>query len=148
MNIDICRCSSDHTRVSKTWTVLNSEPINARIKENTSVVDPVFILDDPGTLNFNYIVCPSTSRKYYVRDIEMMTGGRVAVHCHCDVLTSFASGIRSCEAIINKQNEDPKTSPYINDGSYVTLCKKVIQTYTFPQGFSACNNIIITAGGN
>ena len=147
MKIILGRTASDPRYLDKSVEQVK-EMSSAHIKENTSIVNPVFIIDYPGTVDFNYVTVASWGRKYFVKDITALTGDRLAVSCHVDVLSSFAGEIRNCEAIINKQQEDPKTSPYINDGSYVTLCKDVIQCYTFPQGFSACSNIFITAGGN
>lgn len=146
MNITIAKCSADHERIDKSYTAV--ETVNAIVKDDTSVVDPTFIIHNPGTVDFNYVVCATWKRRYFVRNITALPGERLAVTCHVDVLSSFASGIRAAEAIIDKQEYDSKTSPYINDGSYVTLCKKVVQCYQFPLGFSSRSNIVITAGGN
>lgn len=146
MTITLGRCGSDHERLDKSVTTVQT--LTAQIKDDTSVVDPVFIIHNPGTVNFNYVEAQEWGRKYFVRDITALSGERLAVSCHCDVLSSFKAGIRAASAIIDKQQNDHMTSPYINDGSYVMLCKKVNQIYSFPQGFSNKSTICITAGGN
>lgn len=146
MTISLARCFSDHERVDK--NVQYIETTTAHIKEDTSIVDPTFIMVNPGTVNFNYVSVPEWGRKYYVRDITALPGERLAVSCHCDVLSSFADGIRAASAIIDKQENDNMTSDYINDGSYVMLCKSVNQSYNFPMGFNSRSTILITAGGN
>lgn len=145
MTITIGRCFSDHERLDK--NVQSIETVSARIKEDTSIVDPTFILNNPGTVDFNYVVVPEWGRRYFVRDITALTGDRLAVSCHVDVLSSFAAGIRAAQAIIDKQQYENVSNRYIDDGSYVMECKDVIQAFTFPEGFSSQANILITAGG-
>lgn len=145
MTITIGRCFSDHERLDK--TVSNIETVNARIKEDTSVVDPTFIINNPGTVGFNYVDVPAWGRKYFVRDITALTGERLAVSCHVDVLSSFAAGIRAAQAIIDKQEQDDVASKYIDDGSYVMECRDTMQAFNFPNSFDSQANILITAGG-
>lgn len=146
MNIQLCSCADEAHRVTKTVTTLKT--LTAHIKENTSIVDPTFIIDNPGSVNFNYIKVTEWGRHYFVRDITALTGNRLAVSCHVDVLSTYASGIKACEAIIDKQQGDRMTSPYIDDGSYVMTCDKVIQSYNWPNGFNQHTTIVITAGGD
>lgn len=146
MTITLGRCTADHERLDKAVTTVST--LTAQIKDDTSIVDPVFIIHNPGTVNFNYVVVAEWSRRYFVRDITALTGERLAVSCHCDVLSTYAQQIRAADGIIEKQQYGAMTSPYLNDGSYVMECKNVIQSYNFPQGFSAASTILITAGGN
>lgn len=146
MVINIGRSTSDATRLSKDFTSIIS--LNAQIKENTDVVDPTFIIETPNTYNFNYVKVAAWGRDYFVRNITALPGNRTAVSCHVDVLSSFASQIRGCTAIIDKQRDTAKTSPYIDDGSYVVQCDQIIQSYNFPTAFNAQSTILITAGGD
>lgn len=145
MTITIGKCFSDHERLDK--VVSNIETVNARIKEDTSIVDPTFILNTPGTVDFNYVTVPAWGRKYFVRNIIAMPGERVAVSCHVDVLSSFASGIRAAQAIVDKQESQDIASKYIDDGSYVMECRDTMQAFNFPNSFDSQANILITAGG-
>lgn len=145
MTISLGKCFSDHERVDK--NVQYIETTTAHIKDDTSIVDPTFIMINPGTVNFNYVSVPEWGRKYYVRDITALPGNRLAVACHCDVLASFADGIRAASAIIDKQENDTLASKYIDDGSYVMECRDTIQCFTFASGFTSQANILITAGG-
>ena len=64
MTITIGKCFSDHERLDKVVSTIES--VNARIKEDTSIVDPTFILTTPGTVDFNYVIVPAWGRKYFV----------------------------------------------------------------------------------
>lgn len=145
MIINIGTSTSDAKRVNKNFTQLFS--INAQIKENTSIIDPTFIIEAPATVDFNYLKVPTWNRSYYIRNITALPGSRLALTCHVDVLDSFANEIKGCSAIIDKQAGTAMTTPYLDDGSYVVQCDRVVQSYNFPLSFSQQATILITAGG-
>ena len=146
MNILLGQVSDDPIRVTKTFGQTAS--LTAIIKEGTDIVNPTFIIQTPSQINFNYVKVADWHRSYFVREITALPGERFAVSCHVDVLSSFANGIKSCSAIIDKQQGKAMTSPYIDDGSYVVQCDQVIQSYNFPNGFNTHTTILITAGGD
>ena len=145
MLINIGKSTSDAKRVNKSFTLLFA--LNAQIKENTSIIDPTFIIEAPATVDFNYLKVPDWGRSYYIRNITALPGSRLALTCHVDVLDSFANEIKACTAIIDKQAGTAMTTPYLDDGSYVVQCDRVIQSYNFPLSFSQQATILITAGG-
>lgn len=146
MNIQVGYTRDEREKVDKSFTVV--ETVNAQMKEDTAIVNPVFILKSfNGIHNINYIYVPTLGRYYFVTEIKMLTGDRFSLHCKCDVLMSFKSSIRNCFAVIDKQQSTAISSKYIDDGSYVTECKDVVQSINFPSGFNKTSNIIITAGG-
>lgn len=146
MQVTIGTTLDEQNKLNKKVNVL--ETINAIIKENTSIIDPVFIINTPSSLIFNYIYCPDWHRYYFVKNITAMTGGRIGVECHVDVLNSFKDDIKKLSVIIDKQESVNKSSRYIDDNSYVLKCDKVLQSYPFPSGFDKQANILITAGGD
>ena len=145
MIINIGKSLSDAKRVTKSFT--QSLLVNAQIKEDTSIIDPTFIIEAPATVDFNYLKVPTWGRSYYIRNITALPGSRLALSCHVDVLDSFASEIKACTAIIDKQAGTAMTSPYLDDGSYVIQSSRVIQSYNYPLSFNHQATILITAGG-
>jgi len=146
MLIKIGRTTSEKNRLTKNFTQVAE--LNATIKEGTSIVNPVFIIHaqaNPGTLN--YVKAPDWNRNYHILDITALPGERLALKCHVDVLTSFASSIKACQVLVDKQQKDSVSSKYIDDGSYVTECDDVIQCYTYSKSFNNSSTIVITAGG-
>lgn len=147
MQIKIGYSKDEKNKVSKTFTVKHTYN-NAKLKEDTSIVNPTIILgtvDDLADVNYMYI--PTFKRYYYVNNIVALTGSRIALECACDVLNSFKSDIGKCKAIIDKQESTSLSSMYINDGSYVNDCRSVTQSLAFPSGFTSTDFILITAGG-
>lgn len=147
MQIRVGYTTDEKNKVSKSFKVTHTYN-SAILKQDTSIVEPTIILgtvDDLADINYMYI--PSFKRFYFVNNIIAMTGGRIALECKCDVLNSFKADIRKCKAIIDKQQSSSLSSKYIDDSSYVTECRTVVQAKEFPSGFSKSANIIITAGG-
>lgn len=147
MQIRIGYTTDERNKVTKNVTYTHTYN-GAILKQDTSLVNPVIILgteDDLASINYMYI--PNFKRYYFVNDITAVTGGRFAINCSCDVLMSFKSDILNCQAIIDKQQSSSLSSKYIDDNSYVTECRTVVQAKEFPSGFSKTSNIIITAGG-
>lgn len=145
MTITLGKCYDDHEYVDKAYTKVKDT--TAIIKEGTSIVDPTFILHTPSDLGFNYVIVPDWGRKYYVRNTTVLNAESIAIDCHVDVLASFASGIRACTGIIDKQENMSGEAKYIDDGSYVMECRDRVESYNFNNGFTSSAHILITAGG-
>lgn len=145
MQLKLYRCSDENERVDKNPVLLKT--INGQVKDNVSITRPVFIIETTSLSGLNYLYCTEYGRYYYITDIVVMTGKRIALHCKCDVLMSFRSQLRTCKAIINKQEFDDKSSKYIDDGSYVIQCNEVIESIEFPNALNGEQTILITAGG-
>lgn len=147
MQIKIGYTKDEPHKVDKTFTVKHTLN-NCVLKEDTSVISPTFILSTVSDFaDINYCYVSALKRYYYVNNIVCLVGGRIALECKCDVLMSFKEDIRKTRAIIDKQQSTNLSSNYINDNSYVTECRDVVQSYEFPSGFSKVSTIIITAGG-
>lgn len=147
MQIQVGYTTDEPNKVNKTYHNKHTYR-NCVIKENTSIIRPTFILttmDDFASVNYCYVA--SMNRYYYINNIVCLPGNRVALECKCDVLMSFKADILKTKAIIDKQQSSALSSNYIDDNSYVTECRTVVQATEFPNGFSKTANIIITAGG-
>ena len=80
---------------------------NVHLKENTSLVNPTFILSRVSIVSgviqqFNYLYCPNFKRYYFVKDVKYGIGGMLEIECRVDVLTSFKDDIIEHEAYIER----------------------------------------------
>lgn len=81
---------------------------NVTFLESTSIENPVFIIggvtDIAEFCAINYAYLPRLGRYYFVNDIAMETGGRVALKCSVDVLKTFSPDIDSMgKTLITRQ---------------------------------------------
>lgn len=70
---------------------------NVTFLESTSIENPTFMIggvtDIAEFCNINYAYLPRLGRYYFINDISMETGGRVALKCSVDVLKTFSKDI-------------------------------------------------------
>lgn len=116
-------------------------------REATSIVQPkIRIQGSIGDYkNCNYLTIPSFGRKYFVTDIISVGNGVVELTCRCDVLSSFASEIRSNTAVIARQEN--VYNKYLNDPAFkVYQNKRVTTHYLSGSGFTTAGYVLITSG--
>lgn len=107
MNIVLCKNASPENKANKSITVVST--ISGTLREDTSIVNPVFLVELDSVPTFNYVKVADFSRNYFVTDIISVAKKLWEIHCHCDVLTSFWSEIQSAECIISRSasNRNP-----------------------------------------
>lgn len=137
---------SENNVVDKNITQLGSD-LTGTLKDNCSIIDPIILIEDipDGNIsNLNYIYIPSFNRYYYVTNIEVENSHLFRLHCHVDVLKSFASGIRSNNAVISRQENNYNL--YLPDGAFKTYANPHYQIVKFPSGFSGYHYVLTVAG--
>lgn len=148
MELTIGVCYDDAKTVNKNYTVKGGYP-NTKVKDSTDIINPTFIISTPYKVEeMNYCYCEDWKRYYYIDNINVMNGERVALTCRVDVLMSFKDEIKNLDAVISKQKNVNKSNLYFNDGSFATLNKTESEVINFPSGFNEAGEyILITAGG-
>ena len=108
------------------------ESFNIVLKENTDIFRPTFIIQTSSNLwLYNYIDATSSfGRKYFITDIRSVGNDRYEVDAKTDVLSTWASEIRSNTAVIKRQER--LFNLYLDDPEYHVLNYEKIQTLQFP----------------
>lgn len=147
MQVTLCNTPSERNIINK--VIQDVISVNAVIKGELSVENPVLILDYTGdSNNINYMKIPELNRTYFINEIIKLTGQRYEVHGKSDVLESFKNDILNMNCIINKQQGATQANMYLDDGSFVLENKEFNSVINFPQGFNDTGEyILITAGG-
>lgn len=136
--------TSENNKLDKTIT--NITTLSGVLKQKTSILSPVLILEcDLSTLvNCNYLTIPSFNRSYFVDDIQSINNDMVEISAHCDVLTTYKNQIRQNTAIIKKQENE--WNLYLNDGSFKIYQNPNVITKPFPNGFNTFEFVLAVAG--
>ena len=116
------------------------------LKNETSIVDPVILIegDLSGYVNCNYMSIPVFNRSYFITNIRSIRNGLFEISAHCDVLSTYASEIRSNTAIVRRQAE--RWNLYVNDGVFKVYQNPMILTKEFPSGFNTMEFVLAVAG--
>lgn len=126
--------TADPRKLDKSAEFLqHSTDISATVKENCSIMNPDFIVSASivALQTCNYVQVPEWGRYYFVDDLYTMPGGRVAIRCHEDVLTSHASEIANLKLYLDRTQDESKRSKYLPDGSLPAETRRKCITLDF-----------------
>jgi len=145
-SITLCENLSENNRVTKSLTTIAT--LSGSLKENTSIINPSILIKSAMAqiTQANYFLIPAFGRAYFLRDVISRTSGLVEIQGHVDVLSSFASQIKSNRAVITAQEKD--WNLYLNDGTIRTYQNPLIGTLAFPNPLSSAFHYVLLVGGS
>lgn len=149
MNIELYVNHSEKNKINKNIT--DKVTYTGSLKDETSVLNPVFRVKAQSIIGKNYAYIPLFNRYYYISNIVSVANGLWEISLNIDVLETYATGIKGSKAIIEKQeSSNPnKSNIYLNDGTFLAESVRVNEILPFSNGFDDDGEIIlITAGGN
>lgn len=119
--------------------------VTGSLREETSIIDPVILIEYSGTLtNVNYAYISEFHRYYFITQIESVRTGLWRVYMHCDVLKTYAQGILNCQCVVAR-NEN-KFNLLLNDAYFKVYSDPRVQVLPFPQKFSGESYVLVMAG--
>lgn len=144
-NITLQKFSGEKIALDKTTTDLIT--VSGVLREETSIVNPVIRIagDLSNYVKADYMTIPVFGRSYFITDIRSVRDGLFEVSGHCDVLSSFKTGIRANRAIIRRGANIYNL--YLDDGSFKVYNNPKVLAANFPGGFSTMQYILAIAGG-
>lgn len=123
-------------------------------KEDTSLLNPTILIngvsnDSSYTIedigSSNYFSIPKVNRYYFITDITMMSGGRVAITGKVDVLMSFKTDILGSTQLIVRQEK--KTNNYLIDTDIPLSSKKQVIEHEFGDSITDSGYYILAVNG-
>ena len=136
--------ASEQNKLTK--SVSDVATLTGTLKEQTSIIDPVILIEYVGTLPpCNYMTIECFNRSYFITGIESVRTGLWRISAHVDVLSSYADQIRQNTAVIRRQEN--KWNLYLDDGSFRCYQNPNIVMKAFPSGFSTHEFVLAVAGG-
>lgn len=151
MQISLFTYTKEKERVNKTDYLTNRFPLNGYLKNETSVKEPVILIEktNPTLYDYNYLYIEDFKRYYFITGIKQIRSNLWEISAKCDVLYSFMNDILANKCIIDKAENSPDANLYLNDGSFVTDSRKYNEVLPFTSGLSLNGSyILICAGGN
>ena len=103
MNVTLYNYSGDRRQLSKYLGTAIATVTILAITDTTNIIRPTIIIDTRA-FNFNYVYIPDFGRYYYVDNIQLLNGQRIALQLSCDVLMSHANTIRSSQCIADRSS--------------------------------------------
>lgn len=150
MEINLFTCNAENERVDKTDFISNRFVMNGTLRDESSVIDPVIMIEktNPAKNNYNYMYIPEFGRWYYINDIVSIRNMLWEIHAHVDVLYTWGADIKNMEGVADKLEDFYNANMYYDDGSFIMDCRRDIQVREFPNGLNETGQyILICAGG-
>ena len=116
------------------------------LKEDTSIMEPVIILQGHSYFNVTYAQISDFGRYYFVTDITAVSKDVLRLSLHVDVLMSWATEIRANTVVIERQEKDSASNTYLSDHELKLYNEPYVETYAFTNSFTADNFVLAVAG--
>ena len=113
-------------------TLSGEKSFDCLLKEDTSILDPVLILESPDNLSgYNYMYCETFGRYYFINNIESVGNNLWRITAHVDVLETYKTQILANTAILDRQTNFFNT--YLNDDEWPVYSYDEVITFMFTQ---------------
>lgn len=145
MDITLCVNSSEKNKLGKSLS--NLSIFSGSLKDETSVTNPVVMMEFENPTGFNYAYIPEFGRYYFIDDMVSVRTGLWKISMKVDVLESFKNSIRGVSVILSDSTNTGKEE-YLPGKVWKTKVKELTDVINFPSGLSDNGYfILITAGG-
>lgn len=142
MEITLYKTTSDYITVNK---VLTGDTVKeCTVTTPCNLLSPQFqLLYFADIVNYNYVY--AFNRYYYINDISMISGTHCIISCSVDVLKTYASDIKNCNATVVR-SESVGQPTYIVDSKLPIhpnekVVREIRSNNPFPIGI---NNYVLT----
>lgn len=145
MDITLCVNNSEKNKLGKSLSNLNV--FSGSLKDETSVTNPVVLMELENPTGYNYAYIPEFGRYYFIDDIVSVRTGLWKISMKVDVLESFKNNILGVSVILSDSTETGKEK-YLSGKVWKSKVKELTDIIQFPSGLSDNGYfILITAGG-
>lgn len=136
-------------------TIVDVVSLEGSLRNDSPISNPSILIETDSVaigdiVRANYAYIPEFGRYYYIRECTQIRNHLWKVDMVCDVLMSFATGIRASMAIIQETmlEGNERVNQYVANDSFARLVKDKTDIIQFPDGFEDDPYfILITAGG-
>lgn len=145
MTLDVFTTSSRPDAITKNLTVVRAN-VPIVNKQGIDLLTPDIVVEyDVRLLQANYFYVPTFGRYYYYRKPPaILTGGRMCLFGTVDVLTTYGTGIKNCNALIIRQSKPT----YTHDSKYPLAPGSWIESIKLNNPFNESSTLHYVVGIN
>lgn len=145
MNIVLYVNNSEQNKINKSLS--NPATFSGVLKEETSIITPVILMEVDNPYNYNYAFIPEFNRYYFISNITSVNNKMWRISLKVDVLESFKNEIMASSAILS-DTEIVGSDKYMSGNVWKSKVKESTTIINFPNGLLDNGEyILITAGG-
>lgn len=140
----LCQNKSPAHQIKKDITKITE--LSGTFRDSVSVINPTIRIEYNNPVAFDYVYISHFGRWYFVENVVMVRKNVMDISLRVDVLETFADGILSNKAIIDKSAS--KYNLYLNDDSLKMYQKPLIQQIEFPNALFTQNEWVLIVSGS
>lgn len=145
MELTLYNNISEKNKINK--TIENPIVLSGTLREETSIINPIIMIEHENPSGYNYAYIPDFNRYYFISEITSVRTGLWRISMTVDVLMSFKTAIMDLPVILS-DSEEHRSEVYLTGDVWQTKVKETTSIKTFPNGLSDDGYfILITAGG-
>ena len=137
--INLYNNTSEPEKVDKSLSSQGS--LTGQLKDSTSIINPSILCNIGSIPTANYMYISEFHRYYYITNIESVRNGLVQLSGKCDVLMTYKSGIRGCNALVERQEHS--YSPYLVDNQIPMDNKNTVSSKKLKGNYGFKRNSIV-----
>ena len=151
VTVSLSHNNQDPRRVPK--VIAAGAQKTAELKRPTDIINPIFIMDyDEIIQNANYIIMNEggeeyPNRYYFITSYVLAPGGKMEVHCHEDVLATYAGAILNSYGVIERTEDYQGQNAYLADPEAKPYQYTESWTHEFPYSFNPFGHIYLSTVG-
>lgn len=145
MEITLCVNNSEKNKIGKLLS--NNNVFFGTLRGETSVTNPVILMEIDNPTIYNYAHIPEFKRYYFITDMISIRKGLWRISMKVDVLESFKTSINEISVILS-DSENVGSENYLSSNVWKAKVKEKTDIVNFPNGLlDEGQFILITAGG-
>lgn len=145
MVIDLYITGSEKNAIFK--NLQNELELGGSLRNESSVINPVFVIETVNPSAYNYCFIPDFNRYYFITNIESVRTNLWRIHCAVDVLMTYQAQILNLDVIVSDDTL-PDTETYFTGDVWKSTVRTKTDVLSFPSGLLEQGEyILITSGG-
>lgn len=104
MTVTFYKMTSTNNTINKKKTQIQQS--DCQLYEGTDILNPSLLMKyNSNLLSSNYVFIQEFKRFYFIKNIEILDGSRMMIHCHVDVLDTYWDDIKNSNQHIIRNSE-------------------------------------------
>ena len=105
-SVTLYKNTAENNRVNKFDYLTQVGEIDGYLREETSIINPVVIIEYENVVDFNYVYISTFNRYYFVTEIKSVRTNLWRISLKCDVLMTYRDTILNYECFVARNETD------------------------------------------
>lgn len=100
--VTLYKCTAENNRIDKTDYLTSVGELVGYLREETSIINPVIVIEYDKVIDFNYVYISTFNRYYFVTEVKNFRTNLWRISLRCDVLMTYKETILNYECYVSR----------------------------------------------